>query len=81
MIVLIIIVYIYYFSKIVFLSVTHISNICTIASVSLSSLSGFTLLDNAAIQILTQLAKVKQILNELVKSSLKITISIEYAIH
>lgn len=53
----------------------------TIASVSLSSSSGFTLLDNAAVQILTQLAKVKPIPNELVKSSLEITIPIEYAIH
>lgn len=52
-----------------------------ITAISLSGSSGFTLLDNAALQILTQLAKVKPIPKELAKSSWEITIPIEYAIH
>lgn len=53
----------------------------TINAISLSGSSGFILLDNAALQILTQLAKVKPIPKELAKSSWEITIPIEYAIH
>lgn len=53
----------------------------TITAISLSGSSGFALLDNAALQILTQLVKVKPIPKELTKTSWEITIPIEYILH